>query len=121
MSINPSTKFIGDRGENLVKEHLLKKGLLFIKSNIHTDFGELDLIFKDKKKIYFIEVKTRRSAEFGYPEESVDLKKLRRIKKSIAVYLRGNPHYAVLEKDILIASVLLTAHDEPEIKIINFN
>ena len=121
MSINPSTKFIGDRGEQLVKEHLLNRGLLFIDRNVHTDFGELDLIFKDKQKIYFIEVKTRRSADFGYPEEFVGLKKLSRIRKSIAIYLRGNPHYAVLEKDILIASVLLTIHDEPEIKIVTFN
>ena len=47
--------------------------------NFRTRDGEIDIIAGDEKEIVFIEVKTRRSSDFGYPEESVSEKKIEKI------------------------------------------
>ncbi len=51
--------------------------------------GEIDLIVWKDGATHFVEVKTRRSLEFGYPEESISPTKLRKLARTIEVYL-GN-------------------------------
>jgi putative endonuclease len=53
------TKNLGNLGEAIAKEYLLKKGYTFLNQNYIANKLELDLIFSFKQKIIFIEVKTR--------------------------------------------------------------
>ena len=46
------------------------------------------MIGKDGNEIVFVEVKARKSNEFGYPEESVTPKKLEKIARVAEQYLR---------------------------------
>jgi len=52
-----------------------------------TDAGEIDLIVRDGAEIVFVEVKTRRSEAFGFPEESVTGRKRDRLRRTAAAYL----------------------------------
>lgn len=52
-------KIFGNRGEMLAKTYLIKRGYTFIAQNYKSGRKEIDLIFKYREKLIFIEVKTR--------------------------------------------------------------
>ena len=85
------TQNLGDWGERVAAWWLKKQGYVIIKQHYTSRFGEIDLIAKDKDQVVFIEVKLRMGINSGLPEESVDFRKLLRMKKVILFYLSQNP------------------------------
>lgn len=75
-------KELGNAGEREAGEYLEGNGwrILAWQARIPR-VGEIDLIAQDPetREIVFIEVKTRRDARYGTPEEAVTASKLRRI------------------------------------------
>lgn len=69
----------GKIGEKLAKEYLKKKGYQIIEENYRTRFSELDLVAKEGKELVFIEVRTRKGESFGRPEESFQIRKLKKL------------------------------------------
>ena len=61
-----------------------------MQANFHCRFGEIDLIFQDKKTLVFVEVKCRFSSRFGKPEEAVTPTKLNSIRKTIDYFYCQN-------------------------------
>ena len=59
-----------------------------VAAGFHCRFGEIDLIVKDKKFLVFVEVKTRKSVDFGTPGEFVDYRKQEKIKMVAQEFLR---------------------------------
>jgi putative endonuclease len=78
---------IGKLGEGLAIRYLKKKGYEIIAQNIFYRSGEIDILAKIKRKYYFIEVKTRTSNAFGYPEEGLNDGKLDKIYQTVEKYL----------------------------------
>jgi len=72
-------KQIGKFGEDLAKEFLLKKGYELKGQNVKLFCGEIDLLMKDKDTLVICEVKTKRSQDFGLPQEEVDFFKKRKL------------------------------------------
>lgn len=85
-------KSLGKQGEKIVENYLKEKGYQILDRNYQKRFGEIDLIAlsPDKKEIVFIEVKTRKSKQYGYPEEAVNQKKLEKIQKTGLMWLEEN-------------------------------
>lgn len=81
---------IGRQGEAIALKYLLGKGYRLVRRNFYTRWGEIDLILwhRESKELIFVEVKTRSSTKFGYPEEAVDEHKLERIVKAADRYLQ---------------------------------
>lgn len=77
----------GKLGENAVKEYLLNKGYIFLKSNYHSRYGEIDIIFENDKYIIFVEVKTRKKGSLVRGINSVDIFKRGNIVKTALMYL----------------------------------
>ena len=77
---------IGFWGESVALAYLLKRGYLFVDRNVRTPYGEIDLILRFNGIPVFIEVKTRTSAWFGDPEESITPKKADHILNSAGHY-----------------------------------
>ncbi len=77
---------IGYWGESIAAEYLQKKGYLFVDRNVRTPYGEIDLIMRFNGLLVFIEVKTRTSTCYGYPEESITPKKADHILNSAGHY-----------------------------------
>jgi len=84
------TKKTGVAGEDIVSNFLLKNGYKILQKNFKTKFGEIDLIAQKEDKIHFIEVKTRLSNVFAEPYESVNTKKINKIKSLISYYVKMN-------------------------------
>ena len=66
---------LGKKGEELAKIMLIDKGYSIIETNWRYDKDEIDIIAKDGNELVIIEVKTRSTDFFGYPEEAVNSKK----------------------------------------------
>ncbi|MCD6193390.1 MAG: YraN family protein [Candidatus Aminicenantes bacterium 4484_214] len=71
----------GKQGEHLAVEYLKKKKYQIIERNYKFGRGEIDIIAQDKDTLVFIEVKTRKTTAFGFPEESVTPRKQSQIRK----------------------------------------
>ena len=80
----------GKEGEDLASAYLEKKGYRILERNYRKQSGEIDIIALEMNEICFIEVKTRKSAEFGFPEEAIDNDKLARIVETAETWLEEN-------------------------------
>ena len=84
-----NTKDIGDLGEMFAAEFLEKSGYCIVARNYRIKSGEEIDIIAIKNGIWrLIEVKTRSSLHFGYPSESVDKNKIRRMSKCFVKFLK---------------------------------
>ena len=54
-------RHLGQLGEQLAAEHLVRRGFEIVERNYRTRWGELDIIAFDGRILAFCEVKTRRS------------------------------------------------------------
>ncbi|RLE08726.1 YraN family protein [Candidatus Aerophobetes bacterium] len=78
---------LGRRGEAIAVSFLKKQGYKIIERNYRSKLGEIDIIAREKDNIVFVEVKTRRSDDFGLPQEAVSYRKQRRLTKIALGYL----------------------------------
>ncbi len=84
------TKIItGKKGEEIAVSFLKKKGYRILETNFRCALGEIDLIALESGEYVFIEVKTRKSEELGYPEQAVGMKKQRKISQVALYYLQA--------------------------------
>ena len=66
---------------------LKSRGLTILQYNFRTRYGEIDIVAKDKETTVFVEVKYRKDAGRGLPEEAVDHRKQGKICR-VADYYR---------------------------------
>ena len=76
--------------EELAVDFLQKKGYRIIQRNYRFEHGEIDIIAEDSNVLVFVEVKARRSKEFGEPEDAVTLRKREKIKATADGYIFEN-------------------------------
>ena len=99
----------GDEGERLAADFLVKKGYVILERNYRHKRSEIDLIVRKDNWLVFVEVKLRKSTNYGYPEEFVDYHKERMILSGAVHYMytidwQGNVRYDVV-------SVIQLGHD----------
>ncbi len=92
---------IGKKGETLAADFLATRGYTVICKNWRYRQYEIDIIATKGIKLHFIEVKTRSSAFYGHPEESVTKKKFRFLKNAADEYLYLNPGHQWIQYDIV--------------------
>jgi putative endonuclease len=79
---------LGAYGEQLAARYLTEHGVQVVDRNWRCAHGEVDLVARDGDCLVFCEVKTRRSVRFGEPVEAVDWRKLARLRRLTAAWLR---------------------------------
>jgi putative endonuclease len=77
----------GKAGEDLAAGYLEQQGLKIIERNYRFERGEIDLIAEEGDELVFVEVKARRSAAFGSPEEAVTEEKQEQVHTVAEGYL----------------------------------
>lgn len=101
----------GNSGEDLACNYLEKNGYKILERNKHfSKFCEIDIIAQFKKTTVFVEVKTRKTTNFGTPFEAITKTKFENIKKGVQYYLTENKI-----KDYRIDVIGITI--KPELKI----
>jgi putative endonuclease len=112
-----STKKTGDKGEDLAVELLESKGYSILIRNYRYGKGEIDIIAKDPQKegLVFIEVKSRKSLEYGSPEEAITKNKIKQLKRVAELYLYENEIVEKLCRFDVIA-ILMLPNEKPQIE-----
>ena len=65
----------GRAGENRAAAYLLQQGYTIVRKNYRHRRAEVDIIAQKENLLIFVEVKTRGTDRYGYPEEAVNAKK----------------------------------------------
>lgn len=80
-------KSLGNFGEQIAVQYLQEQGYKILETNFYTRYGEIDLICQKNNVIIFVEVKTRTSTDFGFPEEAVSRSKIRSLIRTATRYM----------------------------------
>lgn len=99
--------YTGKLGEAMAARYLEENGFVILHCNWRFARYETDIIAVKDNLLHFIEVKTRRSTQFGYPEESVSPKKMKHMMRCAAAFQGQYPGWRRLQYDVL--SILLEA------------
>jgi putative endonuclease len=92
-------------GEAYAAAYLQERGYQTVERNARTPYGEIDLVMAgmaemeqtlgqdpDSKRVtVFVEVKTRRSTTYGYPEQAITRKKREHMLAAAQAYLQAHP------------------------------
>jgi putative endonuclease len=98
MSRNKKT---GIRGEEVAIRWLTKKGYTIIVCNWRYKRWEIDIIAGKDEMLHFVEVKSRSTTKYGYPEAGVNIKKLTSLKSAVEGYLNLYPEWSTIQIDVL--------------------
>lgn len=79
---------LGQLGELLAAAELERRGYTILARNWRCRHGELDLVTRDGDTLAAVEVRTRRSAAYGSPEESLTAAKLIRLAAAAQTYVQ---------------------------------
>ena len=108
---------LGKAGEKLAVRFLKARGYHIIAGNVRYAAGEIDIIARHQKTLVFVEVKTRRSAQYCHPVEVVDTKKRRKIKQMAMQYYRKKKCAAQgLAMRLDIITLIWPEGEEPKIE-----
>jgi len=83
-------RLIGRWGEQYAETYLVDRGWIVLDRNIHTPYGELDLVVRQGDVLVFVEVKTRTTDSFGFPEIAVSPSKQVRLVQAAEAYLQSH-------------------------------
>lgn len=81
---------VGRWGENIAADYLEKSGYHIIGRNTHMARGELDLVAQKDNLVIFVEVKTRTSSDYGFPEDAITPKKKKHLYEAAQLYLNNS-------------------------------
>ncbi len=84
--MNPRRLF-GNHGEDVAADYLEQKGYEILVRQYRSSFGEVDLVCRMDNLYVFVEVKSRNSQAYGYPEESVTKVKRQHLQRVSEAYL----------------------------------
>ena len=79
---------LGEKGEKLAIEYLVKKGYKILETNYRYRKAEVDVIAQQEELLIVVEVKTRSTDFFGSPEEFVNKKKIQLLTEAIDNYVQ---------------------------------
>lgn len=105
---------LGQQGEDLAHRYLQAKGMRVVDRNWRSRRGllEVDIIARDGERTVFVEVKTRRSAEFAAPERNIDSIKTKALIWAAREYCRKSNVSLEMARIDFVQVVL-----EPKLKI----
>lgn len=78
---------LGQRYESTAERLLRDLGYEILERNFTCRGGEIDLVCREGEVLVFVEVRGRSDTRFGLPEETVDGRKQRRLRRAAWVYL----------------------------------
>jgi len=94
-------KETGIKGEQIAENFLLRKGYTILERNWRSGKKEIDIIAETNGLLIFIEVKTRATTYFGYPEDAVSANKQDFMKLSAEAYIMEHVQFSEVRFDVI--------------------
>ena len=99
---------LGRRGEDAAAKFLHRHGYDVVERNWTCFAGEADIIARDGDTLVFVEVKTRRGTDHGFPGEAVGPAKRERYERIALAYVQGHCMEEVVVRFDVIAIVAVS-------------
>jgi putative endonuclease len=96
---------LGEFGEEAAANYLARAGHQIVARRWRCRRGELDIVTQDGQSLVFVEVRTRRGALAGSPEESVNATKRARLVQLAYSYLAASSHSGEWRIDVVAVEV----------------
>jgi len=80
-------RLFGQEGEVAAERYLRRKGYRIVAKNLRSSLGELDLVAEDGRVLVFVEVKARRTGEYGGAIHAVHRRKQEKLIQLASQYL----------------------------------
>jgi putative endonuclease len=96
----------GIDGELLAAAYFTQHNYTLLHQNWKHSYWEIDIIAAKDNILHFIEVKTRKTTNFGLPEDRVSKKKVENLMNAAREFLYQNPQWARIQFDILSISII---------------
>jgi len=106
----------GRKGEELAAAYLQSLGYRILERNYRCPLGEIDIVARDKDAIVFVEVKSRKTEEFGDPELAVGKTKQRKL-TLISLYYLAQKNDSPMEARFDVVAVKML-RNRTEVKLI---
>lgn len=106
---------LGRRGEQVAADYLESLGILVVERNWRCPEGEIDIVALDGDALVIVEVKTRRSLDYGHPFEAVGKAKLARLHRLAAAWCRETELRMPLRR-IDVVAVVDDGVTEPQVE-----
>ncbi|MFH1169914.1 MAG: YraN family protein [Chloroflexota bacterium] len=81
---------VGLLGEKMARGYLEERGYVIRQTNYRCREGEADIVAEHNGCLVFVEVRTKKSLEFGTPEESITPAKMSRMRAVAARYWQAH-------------------------------
>jgi len=85
-----SHQLIGEKGEQIAADFLIKNGYQLLKRNYSCRFGEMDIIATIAEYLVFCEVKTRQGEGKIHPTSAITKKKIKKLRQIGLYYIEKN-------------------------------
>ena len=82
-----TTTALGRLAEDLAAGYLEQLGYRVVARNFRGDRGEVDLVAWEGGVLCFVEVRSRKSSEYGEPLETIDQRKIQRVVRAARAYV----------------------------------
>lgn len=101
-------KAMGARGEEAAARFLYRRGYEVVERNWTCFAGEADIIALDGDTLVFVEVKTRKDCQHGFPSEAVTAEKRSRYERIALAYLTDHDHTEMPVRFDVISIVVIS-------------
>lgn len=101
---------LGAWGEEKAVEILREKGYQILTQNYRCPCGEIDIIAKEGSRLVFVEVKTRKSSQYGLPCQAVTAAKLGRMRRTALHYVTVKGCYSNAVRMDVMELLLIEKH-----------
>jgi putative endonuclease len=106
---------VGNFGEARAATYLLAEGYQIIHQGWRHKRWELDIIATKEDVLHFIEVKTRTSSAFTFPEQAVTAAKMRKLKIAANEYCRRFGYCERVQFDVI--AIMAASNGETQIEM----
>ena len=94
-------KETGNKGEDLAAAYLKEKGFAILARNWRHRRLEIDIVAERDNRIRFVEVKTRSTNQFGYPEKAIGRVKMANMMRAAEAFLAGINEEMPIQFDVV--------------------
>ncbi len=105
----------GRAAEEAAARRLVQDGWTLLGRNVRIGRGELDLIVRRGGVLAFVEVKARRTSEYGSPEDAVDARKRRKVARLAELWLAVRPWALRGVSDVRFDVIAVDAAADPPV------
>jgi putative endonuclease len=86
--MSDASRALGELGERIAERWLTRSGWQVVARRFRSGHRDIDLVVRRAGVVAFVEVKARRSLDFGDPVEAIGVRKRRQLARSGADWIR---------------------------------